>query len=662
MRDYLENMEEILDQHISGFRQYVLQEPFHLDFASQNLCALLGCTKEDLCCGHTDGYAAFVHPGDRDLYAGFISRLAQSEQKETVQYRIIPRKGETMFVSDTAASKRLKDGTLVAYSTLTDITSIKAENSNLQFLNEAIPCGFIRYTCEKQPRVTYINEKMMNILHMSEGTDGEPDDLELYKDNIYLMIPREDRRRFTHFLDQVNIQGRPIGGELSILRCDGTKGRVYGWVAKSMNEQGQPEFQSVCMDISERRQTNTAAGDDRYLKALSDVYDMIFEYDMDHQTVKCLYGQKSGTFRSLQNVPMHIVEATEQWIRDAVVEEDREKVEKFFRAFADKELQSAQPLQMKYRAKSSNGSIKTYAGIVLKMGPSVSLFCCRSVVDETPLSVEPVSVATVFDRQEMIKQLADGIVAFEVEDDRVTPLFTSENVCQFFGCSREEWMHMAQEKVTLREFVAHSGIDYAAFQKLFEQGEAEFPYLDLTTQTRQYVKAVCTRKFADRASPCYVMLYNVNDHMLQAAQETEGKIRTYIRTFGYFDVFVDEKPIPFRNKKSKELLALLVDRRGGYVTSEEAITFLWEDEEVNAVTLSRYRKVALRLKNTLEEYGIAEIVESVDGKRRIVTEQVRCDLYDYLSQKEEFTQLFKGSYLTNYSWGENTLGELLNEY
>jgi two-component SAPR family response regulator len=133
-----------------------------------------------------------------------------------------------------------------------------------------------------------------------------------------------------------------------------------------------------------------------------------------------------------------------------------------------------------------------------------------------------------------------------------------------------------------------------------------------------------------------------------------------IRTFGYFDVFVGGKPIAFKNKKSKELFALLVDRRGGFVTSDEAIGFLWEDETVNPVTLARYRKVALRLKNTLENYGIADTVEAVDGKRRIVSEKVHCDLYDYLTGRDEFANLFKGSYLTNYSWGENTLGELMN--
>ena len=131
-----------------------------------------------------------------------------------------------------------------------------------------------------------------------------------------------------------------------------------------------------------------------------------------------------------------------------------------------------------------------------------------------------------------------------------------------------------------------------------------------------------------------------------------------IRTFGYFDVFVGDAPIAFRNKKSKELLALLVDRRGGFLSSEEAIGYLWEDEPVNAVTLARYRKVALRLKNLLTEYGISDIVETVDGKRRLVTSRVRCDLFDYLSGKEACKSLFNGSYLTNYSWSENTLAQL----
>lgn len=97
-----------------------------------------------------------------------------------------------------------------------------------------------------------------------------------------------------------------------------------------------------------------------------------------------------------------------------------------------------------------------------------------------------------------------------------------------------------------------------------------------------------------------------------------------------------EKPIAFRNEKSKELFALLADRKGGFISSEEAIGFLWEDEPANSLTMARYRKVALRLKNTLEEYGVADIMESVNGKRRLIPERVKCDLYDFLSGKEEY--------------------------
>ena len=60
----------------------------------------------------------------------------------------------------------------------------------------------------------------------------------------------------------------------------------------------------------------------------------------------------------------------------------------------------------------------------------------------------------------------------------------------------------------------------------------------------------------------------------------------------------------------------------------------------------------------LDEHGIADIVESVDGKRRVVTERVRCDLYDYLSRDPQYEHLFNGLYLLNYSWAETTLGEL----
>lgn len=133
--------------------------------------------------------------------------------------------------------------------------------------------------------------------------------------------------------------------------------------------------------------------------------------------------------------------------------------------------------------------------------------------------------------------------------------------------------------------------------------------------------------------------------------------RVYIRTFGYFDVFVDDKPIHFQGGQAKELMALLVDRRGGYLSSGEAIACLWENEPATKTTLTRLRKVAMRLKNSLEEAGIADIIQFNNGERRVVPEKFNCDYYEFL--KNGRGAVFPGSYMTNYSWAEATLANLL---
>ena len=132
----------------------------------------------------------------------------------------------------------------------------------------------------------------------------------------------------------------------------------------------------------------------------------------------------------------------------------------------------------------------------------------------------------------------------------------------------------------------------------------------------------------------------------------------YIRTFGYFDVFVNGQPVPFNHSKAKELLALLVDRRGGFVSSKEAISFLWEDEASNKTTHARYRKVAMWLHRTLDDYNIGDIIENHNGTRRIVPEKVRCDMYRYFADKTNSRGRFRGSYMLNYSWGETTYNDL----
>ena len=662
MKHMPNNLEDILSEAISGFHQYDLAAPPRLTYVSQSLCRMVGYTEAELLGGGGNRYEALVHPADHALYAAFLDRLQSAEQTLSAEYRLTRKDGSVLYVKDTMTSRRLDDGTIAGYSVLSDITELKNENNNLQFLNKTISFGFIRYTCEKQPRVTYINQQMLEFLRIPAAQDGEIDYLEMYRDNIFLMIPIEERHRFALYLNRVYTAGTPIAGEIEVLRCDGTRAYLFGWVTKCVDEQGAEVFQSVCMDVTARRQAKRANEAKRYLKALTEVYDKIFEYDLSRNTVNCLNSHNSPMFKWLENIPMQMEKATEKWVSETVVPEDRERVRAFFHAFRQKKLYgpSEIPSQITYKAKSSTGEIKTYSGIFLKMNDSVSFFCCRRVPDlEEAELLRNENVSLKENMQELVMRFKEGIAAFEIAGEYVTPLYASDNVCEFFGFTKEEWLPLMRQKTPIKDFVSRSKTAYEDFSELLRTGEAEFTYYDFGIEGDRRIKAICSPK-SPNASPRYVLLYNVDDGTMISVHHLDGGRAVSIRTFGYFDVFVGGKPIAFRSQKAKELFALLVDRRGGYVSSEEAISFLWEDEPINSVTLARYRKVALRLKNILEEYGIADVIASVDGKRRIVMEKVQCDLYDYLSGKEEYAQLFKGSYLSNYSWSETTLGELTN--
>lgn len=668
MNEMIGNTQEILSEQVCGLHQIALGSSPRVVYVGGNLCALLGAQQEELVGGDEDRYARFVHPADRQAYSDFMDRLSRGEQTLSAQYRLVKKDGDTLCVRDTVSVRRTPEGELLGTSVLCDITALTQENDNLRFLNETIPCGFMKYTCEMQPRITYINQKMIELLRFPRSMPGELDYLEMYKSNIFLMIPMEERRRFSKFLNRVFSSEAPVAGEMALLRCDGTRAHIFGWVTKATNEQGEPEFQSVCMDITERYHDRKASETKRYIKALCDVYDKIFEFNLDANTVKCLHCEESSSFKRVEGIAVQIEDAMDKWLLSLVDADDRDRVRGFFADFCQKRLFEidARPPQIAYAAHDSQGALRQYSGIFIRVDDSVSFYCCRRAQGEQDAE----ALRTENDQlKEGLRDLAatfsDGMAAFEVTPKgQVRPLYASENICEFFGYTQEEWMDLTRRYTPVESFTAYSEVGFDRFAALLRDGEAEFTYFDYKTETERRMKAICSQKEADSATPRYVMLYAMDDAEPRDAlsqRERSGlrESRTVnIRTFGYFDVFVGDRPIAFRNKKSKELFALLVDRRGGYVTSEEAIGFLWEDEPVSTVTLARYRKTALRLKNTLEEYGIADVVEAVDGKRRIVMERVTCDLYQYLSGKEEYAQLFKGSYLTNYSWGETTLGEL----
>lgn len=151
------------------------------------------------------------------------------------------------------------------------------------------------------------------------------------------------------------------------------------------------------------------------------------------------------------------------------------------------------------------------------------------------------------------------------------------------------------------------------------------------------------------------LLYGIESAKLLSRRNRK---RIYARTFGYFDLFVDGKPIMFKSAKAKELLALLVDRQGGTVTTDQIISILWEERPNDEATQNLCSKVVKALWKELDDCGIGDILIRERGMRSIDVNKIDCDMYDFLEGKQEAKSHFIGDYMLEYSWAEEHMNAL----
>ena len=154
------------------------------------------------------------------------------------------------------------------------------------------------------------------------------------------------------------------------------------------------------------------------------------------------------------------------------------------------------------------------------------------------------------------------------------------------------------------------------------------------------------------------LLKPINDEKLKKALENlryplPKEVKGFrVECFGNFEVYMDGTPVKFKHKKTKELLAYLIDRHGATVSTKEMAAVLYEDtnKETNV------RNLRADLNNTFEQLGISDLLVHSGGDIGINAEKIDCDYYDYLKGKK---QLFHGEYMSQYSFAEKTAGWLI---
>lgn len=432
--------------------------------------------------------------------------------------------------------------------------------------------------------------------------------------------------------------------------------------------------------------TDKEAQIEKKTESLKKSYNFIIRINLEKDTVECIHKIISRPVGISYDVVLTLDSANDYFLNNFIMPEDYDKVKLFFKRIVDlKKLENPEDtddnIQAVYSIKFDDGEIRKYGASVVILDKRNILLCGRDITDARPTQ-ELISMARILKKIWKHYNVAlsnfnmEGFI-FEVSVGKIYPVFLSDKVCSRMRIREKEFRFISENGIGLDEFVSRLGMNKDSFNIIL-MGES--PVVNLVDENGIKSKYY-TRVFASHnKEDIFTVIYSkkkieniIAEQLLggslvskadEEPSEENGMFipgknsRIWIRTFGSFDVFVNGIPIRFTSAKAKELLAVLVDRRGGSLSAEEAISYLWEDKPADKQVMSNYRKVAMRMHETLEEYGIGDLVINNKGIRSLNMAVVDCDLYRFILKDKACTDFFHGQYMQNYSWAERTLATL----
>ena len=145
---------------------------------------------------------------------------------------------------------------------------------------------------------------------------------------------------------------------------------------------------------------------------------------------------------------------------------------------------------------------------------------------------------------------------------------------------------------------------------------------------------------------------------LRFPEHYNGHKRVFAQTFGNFELFVDGIPVVFKYKRTKEIVAILVNNRGAQTTNGEIIANLWEDDGDPEKKISYLSNLRQDLQNTFTRLKLEGIILKQRGSLAIAKDRIECDLYDWLEKRDNSKYSYLGDYMNQYSWAEDYHAEL----
>ncbi|WP_327088470.1 winged helix-turn-helix domain-containing protein [Nonomuraea sp. NBC_01738] len=134
-----------------------------------------------------------------------------------------------------------------------------------------------------------------------------------------------------------------------------------------------------------------------------------------------------------------------------------------------------------------------------------------------------------------------------------------------------------------------------------------------------------------RAIGCRVLDDRVEALLARAAPAAGARVA--VETMGTFRVLRGPAPLPrtaWQSRKARDLLKILVSRRGRAISRERLVEILWPEQEDEGVGLKRLNVMVSTLRAVLDPGHQAEIVISDEGALRLDLSQIDVDIEKFL--------------------------------
>lgn len=206
--------------------------------------------------------------------------------------------------------------------------------------------------------------------------------------------------------------------------------------------------------------------------------------------------------------------------------------------------------------------------------------------------------------------------------------------------------------------VALPGLSGLALADVLRQTRRELPLVFVTDSDRWALEAYRRHVRGYVPAPASPERLREELEVLGLVPAAMERPRLQVQCFGYFDVFFGGEPVIFRRRKTKELLAYLIDRGGAACDAGEIVTALWEGEGDMQHRKSYLRALTTDLRRSLRPLGLEDVLIRLHNQWAVRTERLDCDYYRMRAGDPEAAGSYRGEYMKQYSWAEMTASQL----